>query len=78
MEEVAVIFTLAACRNHGRRRRCAATSPRSLREKVRGKGKQAALVSLLAMTDSLSFFVAIFAPVKFERSAERLAETLLR
>jgi hypothetical protein len=35
-------------------------------------------VSAAADDELLSFFAATLAPVKFERSPERLAETLLR
>jgi hypothetical protein len=50
------------------------TSPR----KRAGEVKERRLVSRAADDELLSFFTATFAPVKFERSPERLAETLLR
>ena len=48
-------------------------------EQVRRRfGWSGGFASPAADDDLLSFFTATFAPVKFERSAERLAETLLR
>jgi hypothetical protein len=48
--------------------------------KERGVVKTAQAPFALAAADDglLSFFAATFAPIKFERSSERLAETLLR
>jgi hypothetical protein len=55
---------------------CISTSHRKQRSEV--KKAQAPFPDAAADDGLLSFFAATFAPVKFERSPERLAETLLR
>jgi hypothetical protein len=55
---------------------CISTSHRNQRSEV--KKAQAPFPNDAADDGLLSFFAATFAPVKFERSPERLAETLLR